>query len=95
MKTCRNCRVVYGDEYVGTCTECGAPMGGVPANGSSDLSFRFARQTQEGQRENAQEQSMRRGRYDNVKVNDGILDVARQFVVVDEAKLARLQAQNA
>lgn len=86
MKTCQNCRCVYADDYAGTCVDCGAGMGGQVANGNGGLDFAFARQVQAGQRENAQENAMRGGRYENVKVEDGLLSVARGFVTVDEKK---------
>lgn len=57
------------------------------------MSFRLAKQMQQGARENAQERSMKRGNYDNVTMEQSIIDVASQFVTVDQEKLRRLEAQ--
>lgn len=89
MKTCPNCRVVYEDEYAGQCSECGKPLGNVSPNGAGggrNLAFDFARQVQEGARESSQEQAMKRGNYDSVKVPSSMLDVARGFITVDREK---------
>lgn len=93
MKTCKNCRCVYADDYNGQCHECGAPMNSINANGSNDLPFRYANQLRQGVRENDAERSMKRGNYENVQIERSVLDVARQFVIVDEEKLR--EAQNA
>lgn len=95
MKPCPNCRVVYNDDYAGTCVECGAPMGSVQGSNSGGLQFQYARQLQRGERETAMETSMKRGNYEGVPLEQGLVDVARNFVTVDEALLAKLEAQNA
>lgn len=68
-------------------------MGGIQTGGGGDMSFRLAKQMQQGARENAQERSMKRGNYDNVTMEQSIIDVASQFVTVDQEKLRKLEAQ--
>ena len=68
-------------------------MGGIQTNGGGDLSFRFAKQMQQGARENGLEQQMKRGNYENVSVEQSIVDVASRFIIVDQEKLRRLEAQ--
>jgi hypothetical protein len=95
MKTCPNCRAVYGDDYAGSCTDCGRGLGGVAANGDSGLEFRLRSQLGQATRENAQEMRMKRGDYSGVPIPPGLMDVARSFVVVDHEKLAQLERDNA
>lgn len=83
MLKCPNCSYLWPDEHTGQCGECGNPMSG-SLNQNQDLHFRFARQVQEGVRENSLESSMRRGRYDGLKLEEGILDRARQMIVQRE-----------
>lgn len=70
-------------------------MNSINANGSNDLPFRYANQLRKGSRETDLERSMKRGDYSGVSVEQSILDVASQFVVVDEKKLRELEAKNA
>lgn len=95
MKTCPNCRVVHADEYMGTCQDCGAPMGGVQANGGGGLQFSWARQVQQSAQESAQESRMKRGDYSGVKLEQSIVDVAASFVTVDHELLKKLGAEDA
>lgn len=90
MKTCPNCRCVYADDYAGTCHECGKGLGSIGSNGGGGLEFRFARQIQRGDRENSMERSMKRGDYDNVPVEESMVDVALRFVSVDREKFVKL-----
>lgn len=95
MKTCPNCRAIYADEYAGQCSDCGRPMGTVEANGSSDLSFAFARQVQAAREEDNYERQVKNARspraqadvYDRAKLPSSIVDVARGFITVDPEKL--------
>lgn len=91
MKACRNCGLIHEDSYAGQCGDCGAPMGGVQTNGDNSLAFSYANQLAQGRRENDMETGMKRGRYDNVKLEDSVVDIARKFVVVDEEKLKELE----
>lgn len=95
MKSCPNCRVIHPDDFNGTCQECGAGLGGVAANGSPDLAFRYARQVADGRREAGQEQRLKRGDSSGVKLEDSLVGVASQFIVVDHEKLAKLEAEGA
>lgn len=97
MKTCPNCRVVYEDEYAGQCHECGKPLGGVAPNdasGGRNLAFDFARQVQEGARENAQEQSMKRGDYSRVPLADRLMEVAKAGAFLLEKAAGREWVDN-
>lgn len=87
MKACPNCRYVYEDDYNGQCHECGKNLGGVAANGSPDLQFRYANQLAQGRRENSQETAMKRGNYGSVQMPASLVDVANSFIIVDEEKL--------
>ena len=89
MKTCPNCRVVHADEYNGQCQECGAPLGNVRGSNQGDLAFRFARQVQRGAEESSQEQAMKRGRYDRVKVEDGLMEVSKAAAYLLERSAGR------
>lgn len=91
MKPCPNCRTIHQDNYNGQCQDCGAPLSGVASNGSGDMSFRLAKQLQQGARESNQEQQMKRGNYSGVSLEQSIIDVASQFVVVDQEKLRQLE----
>lgn len=92
MKTCPNCKVVHADEYVGQCSECGAPLGSVQGSASGDLAFRYAEQRARANREDSFEQSVRNARgnarpgdaHDRAPIDPHVLDVARQFVIVPE-----------
>lgn len=77
MKTCPNCRVIHPDEYMGTCQDCGAPLGGVSANGSEQLRFQWARQVQSNVAETAAEENLKRGNYAGLKFDKKLLDVAK------------------
>lgn len=95
MKTCPNCRAVWGDDYEGQCLDCGRPMGGVQGNATGgDLAFRYASQITQGQRETSSERSMKRGVYDGVALPPTLVEVASGFVLVDEEKLREAE-QNA
>lgn len=90
MKKCPNCAYLWADDYNGTCLECGAPMN--KANSPADLGFAFARQIQEGVRED--EFARRAGSirnpkqaleiYGNAKINDAVLERAREMIVQRE-----------
>jgi len=91
MKTCPNCRVIHPDDYRGTCQECGAPLGNVqPHGGVGNLEARFNRQVAQQRRETQMEAQMKQGRYDDVPLQDSLVDVARRFVVVDRERLEKL-----
>lgn len=90
MKKCANCSYLWADDYSGTCLECGAPMGNVSS--PQNLGFAFARQIQDGVRED--EFARRAGNvrspqqalevYGGAKVNDAILERAREMIVQRE-----------
>lgn len=92
VKSCPNCKYIWPDDHTGQCVECGNPMSGTEANGSNDLAFRFAKQIQDGVRENefaARAGQIRTPRqalevYANAKVEDGLLDRARDLIVQRE-----------
>lgn len=99
MKTCPNCRTIHDDDYMGTCQDCGKGLGSVQPNGvgGGDLMRRYADQRRRAARDDAfSPEAMRaaRGRVD-APIEQGILDVASRFIVVDEKKLAELEAKDA
>lgn len=102
MKTCPNCRVIYDDDYNGTCNECGKGLGSVsPNNGQNgtDLAFAFAKQIQRQHVEagltpgviastlQRANMSGRSGDLNGMPLDDRTIDIARSFVVTDEEKL--------
>lgn len=84
MKACPNCKYLWPDEHTGQCVECGNPMANVASNGNGDLQFRYASQIARGRRENEGEAAMKAGSYDVVKVDDSVLQRARDLLVQRE-----------
>lgn len=84
MKTCRNCRTIWPDEYAGTCTDCGAGMGSVTANsteGGKDLASIYARQRRSADAEAGLEQTLRSGGHGNVPVNEKVKQAALALLI--------------
>lgn len=92
MKACPNCKYLWPDEHSGQCVECGNPMKDVASNGNHDLQFRFAKQIQDGVRENQSETAMKMSQsparpgdaYDRAPIPERILDAARTALVQRE-----------
>ena len=84
VKACGNCRVIWPDDYNGQCSECGAPMSGMPVNGSNDLARRLAQQRAMALREAQSETALKRGGHANVQVHEAVLEKAASLLVPKE-----------
>lgn len=88
MKACPNCRVIWGDDYAGQCTACGAPMGGVTANSTSassgdKLARMYSQQRRKADAEAGLESAFRGrggGGVVDVPVNENVLAVALEVL---------------